>query len=160
MSTSQLLDYEILLLLAKHGKERILTALADKLHLTMDELQCRLEELKLIQPKHGRRKQLDPEEFLDGLLKRYPSKSENLKLLYTRYDSKAFLPELRDVRAFLDRHSSNPAPVKSRMEALPQLFELLACFDSTFLAVLCQPPESRAHSDLAVIADAILGRSG
>lgn len=158
MAPEQFLEYEVALLLAKYGERRVASALAAKLRLSPDQLERKLSELAHVKPKTSNRKPLDAMPFIESLAAQAPEKAANLRLLFTRFQNKTFLPELKDVRRFLERHSSEVGTVKSRVEMAPRLFKLLSTVDVSELTDLCEGNAEKEYSSLGIISDQIMRR--
>jgi hypothetical protein len=158
MSSQKFLDYEIALLLAKYGKNALLGALAKQLKLTPDQLEAFLQSPPA--PKSGARAPKGPwlNDLIMQLAQERPNKAEALRTLYGRLENRTFLPELRDVRRFFDRHGRSLGNTKSRSESLPRVLKLLAELDITELEGLCQAQPEDTRSSLGVISDEILRR--
>lgn len=162
MGPEQYLDYEVTLLLAKHGEKHVLSALATKLGLTTEELQLTLEALKTRRPRTIKaRKPIDPSRTIESIILEHPEKATSLRLLYSRFQNRTFLPELKDVKRFFDRHSRKtpPPPLRSRIQSTFGLFRLLAEMDAEALEDLCHDSETVERSDLGIISDAIMMRN-
>ncbi len=158
MSYSKFLDYEVALLLAKHGERALLGALAKQLKLTPEQLEAFLQSP--LARKSGTRSTRRPflSDLVTQLAQEHPNKAEALRTLYSRLENRSFLPELRDVRRFLDRHRGSPGNTKSRSASLPRVLKLLAELDVTELEGLCQAQPETSHSSLELISDQILRR--
>lgn len=158
MTPQQSLKYHLALLLATHGEKAVLTALADTIKLSQDELERLLIELKELGPRNRRKTTGTKQDVVELLVTQHPDKAEVLRALSARYRNKTFLPELRDVRRFFEQHSRSIGQTKSRSDALPKLARLLVDLDLGELKALCALPESNEYSSLGVISDQILGR--
>jgi hypothetical protein len=158
VTPEQLLDYEIALLLAKHGEKRVVTALGRRLGLSSEELQRRLSELNKVRPRTSTPKPVDASRIIGTIAAEKPEKVPSLKLLLARFQNKTFLPELKDVRRFFDRHSHALGTVKSRAEAAPRLFKLLGTLDASELGSLCEGDQEKEYSSLGIISDEIMRR--
>jgi len=159
MTPHQLLRYHLVLLVAANGKQQVLATLADVLRLSPEELDTTLGAVKTLdaageKPPKGTR----PRDPIDAVVKRHPDKAEALMKLNARFTNKAFLPELRDIRRFLDDHSQPFKTLKSRSDALPKVLNVLAQLDLRELRRLCEQPDSREYSALGIISDEIMGR--
>lgn len=160
MRPEELLDYEIALLLAKHGENRVLGTLAAKLKLSPEQLERKLAELNNRgTPTKSTRKPIDATAAVESIAAEQPEKASHLRLLLDRFQNKTFLPELKDVRRFFDLHSAGLGSVKSRAEAVPRLFKLLGSLDESELAGLSEGERPEDRSSLGIISDAIMRRS-
>jgi len=158
MSSQKFLDYEVALLLAKYGKNGLLSALAKQLELTPEQLEAFLHSPPA--PKSDARarstKRPSLSDFVMQLAQEHPDKAEALRTLYGRLENRTFLPELRDVRRFFERHGRPHGNTKSRSESLPRVLKLLAELDVTELEDLCETQPENTRSSLGLISDEIL----
>jgi hypothetical protein len=99
---------------------------------------------------------------IDELTARFPTRADDLRELYIRFQERTFLPALHDVKIFLYRHSAEPRALRARSAALAEVFNLLAHLPDRELGQVLAEARMRASgkSDLEIVADAILGRSG
>ena len=158
MESVQLLDYEIVLLLAKYGEKRVLSMLAERLGLSADELQRRLKRIKEATPRITTRKPIDPHRIVDSIISEKPEKAAHLRRLFSRFQSRTFLPELKDVKRFFERHGRDFGKVKSRAQVIKPLFMLLANLDTSELASLGEYIPEDNYSSLGIISDEIMRR--
>ena len=156
MGSSKFLDYELTLLLAKHGKPAVLRALAGKLDLGPDELERILETALNGGSVALTKRKPRPADPIEELAAAYPDKAKLLWTLHTYFENRKFLPELRDVKRFFDQHDYPLGATRSRSESLPKQFKLLAELDVSELETLCQTHPDGEYSSLGVIADEIL----
>jgi len=156
MISQTLLDYEILLLLAKHGEKDLVSAIARNLGLSTDEVEKRLQQLRELKPKSRSRNRIDPYKRVESLIGEHPERANYLEALFQRFRNKTFLPELRDVRRFFHEHSAALGHVKSRSAAIVGLFKLLATLDLGELADLSQEPEGMEYSSLGILSKEIM----
>ncbi len=157
-SSSKFLNYEITLLLAKYGKNAVLGTLAKKLELTPEELEIILRTPLAEKSSSRSRKKPSPIDLVTQLADEYPTKAQLLRTLHARFENRSFLPELRDVKRFFDRHARSLGVPKSRRESLPKVLKLLAELDAAELETLCQAQPENAYSSLGLISDEILRR--
>jgi hypothetical protein len=158
--TTAYLDYEVALLLAKYGKVAVLSSLSKQLKLSQNELEDSLHAIPEPKPSRGAAAKAHALDPTDEIAKEYPKKAEYLRRLRDRFESRAFLPELRDVRRFFDQHRSDFGSNKSRAESLPQLLRLLAELSISELDSLCGAQAQDSYSSLGLIADEILRKHG
>lgn len=160
MISSNFLEYEIALILAKYGEKQVLSTLAKNLGLSARELDFKLQNVKYLKPKVTTRQHTDPKKIIDSLIIANPEKSEFLNLLLARFQNRTFLPELKDVKRLLNRYSTLKSSVKSRSSAAPYLFRLLASLDLKELASLCEANQDQdTYSSLGIISDEIMRRN-
>ena len=158
MTSAKIIDYEIILLLTKYGRNKVIDALAKQLNTSREDLDARLREMTTAKPTPRsqptkRRSQADP---LPAVIAKYPDKAEPLRILHDRFLNRTFLPELRDVRRFFDRRGWDFGRIQTRAKSLSSLLDLLAELEIAELKELCATPHPADYSALAVIADEIL----
>lgn len=158
MMSSTYLQYEVALLLAKYGKNAVLSALAEKVKLSHEQLESLLKELPTKKAPRHARKSSATVDSIEEMVRDHPAKAHLLRTLHGRFRNRTFLPELRDVRGFFEQHSRNLGATKSRSESFRRLFKLLAGLDLAELDALCQAEPQGAYSSLGVISDEILRR--
>ena len=89
-----------------------------------------------------------------------PARKQRLSKLHDLFQQRAFLPELKDVRRFLERHVDEPPMPRSRERGRKIVFELLATISEDRFNRIYDEALMRAggKGDLAIVADAILKR--
>ncbi len=158
MTSPRFLDYEVVLLLAKYGKDTVLNAVARRLTLTQEELESLLNGIDRSKaPRRSAKNRVV--DAIEPIVAQFPQKSEQLRALQGHFRNRTFLPELRDVRRFFEQHSRNLGNAKSRAESLPKLMMLLAALDVAELNDLCRARTCSEYSSLGIISDEILGRN-
>lgn len=162
MRPEQILEYELLLLLAKHGEQRVLKALAQTLGVSDEDISATLGKLRTIstksRTKEAKKGTTGALPTLEAISEKDPEKARCLELLLKRFESRDFLPELKDVRRFCERHASSLGPAKSREKSGPHLFRLLTTLDTDELKTLCEDVSQIGFSSLGVISDEIMRR--
>ena len=158
MSYSKFLDYEVAILLAKHGERALLGALAKQLKLTPEQLEAFLQSPPARKSGARSTKRLLLSDLVTRLAQEHPNKAEALRKLHGRLENRTFLTERKDVRRFLDRHGSSLGSTKSRSAALPKVLKLLAALDVTELEELCEAQPETSRSSLELLSDEILRR--
>jgi MinD-like ATPase involved in chromosome partitioning or flagellar assembly len=159
ITSSQFLDYEVALLLAKYGKSALLAAFAKQLQLTADELEAFLKTPLSDKPAPRSTKRSSPVDLVEQLAQECPNKAQFLRTLHGRFGDRTFLPELRDVKRFFEQHDRPFGTSRSRAETLHKVLRLLAELDVAELERLCQIQPESTYSSLAVISDEILRRA-
>jgi hypothetical protein len=162
MTPAELIQAEVSLLLIKYGPEAVLSALAKRINQPLEQLRHFVDQLAsvpVVEPKNTQKKA--PKAFdLDSLLIAHPTKVVALKTLHARYLNRTFLPELRDVKRFLERRGHVTANPKSRVAAASVLFRMIAELPDSELTQLCEEPEhGLGTSSLGIISDEILRRN-
>lgn len=152
-----LLNLELRLLVARHGKVEIAKALSTIGDVDLAVVDDSLKDYERKRGKKGarrtRRKSI--EEMVRDANPR-PTARGLVEKLARAYDERDFLPELRDVRRFLESRRVSVEPLRSRSDALPKVLRVLAEHDLEELAAL-DKGRAAGGSDLGVITDQILG---
>lgn len=157
MSSAKFLDYEVALLLAKYGRSAVSRALAEKVNMTVEELEAALQALPTRAAARHPRKKHSLLELAEQLGKTHPEKASGLRELAIRFENRAFLPELRDVKRFFGQHIGAHVAAKSRGESGPRVLNMLANLDISELNALCREEPANSYSSLGLISDQILG---
>lgn len=158
MSTSSFVDYEVALMLAKYGKRTLLDALAQKLQMTPNQLEVVLQTPPKERAIPRVRKEMSSAELVNELAHEHTKKGDLLRTLHERFLNRTFLPNLRDVKRFLEGHARPAGALKSRAGSVDKVLRLLAELDFEELETLCQAQPEGGYSSLALISDAILHR--
>jgi hypothetical protein len=160
MSTLRFLNYEVALLLAQYGRSAVLGAVARHVALSEAELEAILEKLPVKGPNTIRaRKPIAPDELIEATFANHPDKADHLRKIRSRFESRFFLPDLRDVKRFCDQHGFSVKSIKSRQEFLPKLLKLMADLDERELATLVESPSDSRQSTLGMISDEVMRKN-
>ena len=160
MTQESLVNLEVRFLLARYGRQRVLEVIANIGEVDLSHIEAALESYESRDKRSGKLKPVN----VDALVERLGLDADSKALVYglaIAYESRSFLPQLRDVRRFLASCGIERA-VKSRRDALPQLMQALSRCDADRLRDLASLPDDSRRGDLGVISDQILGaeRSG
>ena len=144
------------LLIAEYGRDRVIAALAEIESVGYDEIERELQAHK--RRKIGRRHKRPT--TLSELLKNSnldPKTLSLVKQVGCAYENKKYLPELWQVKRFLDSHGIETRNIRSRVAALPLIVKTLSNLADDELADLAAGSSKSARGDLGIIADQILG---
>ena len=153
-----ILDLELRLLIARHGKARVseaLSAIGD-VDVAVIGAGIRAYEDKTRKNKSRTR----PRKTMTEMVREaHPNSLEAYRLvekLGCAYENKEFLPELREVNHFLETQGNRARTFRSRADALPSVLRVLARCELDKLQTFHN--KRRDHvSDLGIITDQILG---
>jgi hypothetical protein len=156
---TDLLDLELRLLLARHGRDRVIAALARVSDTSPEEIEETLREFE----RSTSRRRVKPQKTVRAILAdlKIPSKkifdlvSEAAGLL----EAKVIFPNRREVIAFLRKHGIDRSGAKSRREALPQVLRILSSLDEPQLREVLETASRSGESDYALLANKILGKT-
>jgi hypothetical protein len=159
VSQDALIKIEVRLLAARYGRRRVIEALAaiDNVDLAVIESEIEKFEAKAKQRRQKQRRRKGVPELIEQV--DLPDNSRQIveRMAYA-YEEKQFLPVLRDVKRFLESQGVAANKLRSRLDALPRVIEVLARQSNEGLEKLVAESQTSAQGDLGVIADQILGR--
>lgn len=154
-----LLDLELRLLIARHGKTRVsevLSAIGD-VDLAVIDSGIKAYEEKAKRNKTQRRRRKSIEQMVRNANPESLDAERLIAKLARAYEDREFLPALREAKYFLESRGVPVAKFRSRADALPAVLRVLAQTRLDDLQVLDE--NRRVHgSDLGIITDQILGR--
>lgn len=85
MTTDEILELELSLLLIKYGERKVLNSLAKVNGLSDNELEIKLKKIRGAEKKPAARKSKDPSKVVEEIINQHPQKSHILRLLYSRF---------------------------------------------------------------------------
>ena len=159
MSADEILELELSLLLINYGERKVMKSLARVNGLNDNELESKLKRIHQLEKKPRSRKSVDGSKAIEAIISRHPEKSQLLNLLHSRFESRSFLPELKDVKRLFNRHSTHSTKLKSRNASAVRVFRLLASLDENELQKLTEEQDRTNYSSLGVISDEIMKRA-
>ena len=154
-----LLEIDLRLLLLRHGRQKVLQALAHLGDETPEQLQHRLNavEQKRNSRTKGRKQPQSAVDLVKGAAGERQELLEPLRALAVEYENRTFLPQLRDVERFLDRLGAPHGKLKSRSAAAPILVRTLAKLSPEDLGKLRAGDAGQGDSEYSLLARAIMG---
>jgi hypothetical protein len=154
----QLLDIDVRLLVLRHGRQRVLSALARLVEQTPEELE---EQLRTLGHISVTRRRKEPSqsliEFAVSECRDRGEILEPLRALAVAFENRSFLPNLRDVQRFLHRTGASPQKLKSRAAAGPVVIHVLSKLPRDELDNLVSQGAPGGESDYALLSRAIMG---
>ena len=161
MNQDALLELELRILMARHGRKKVLDALSRIKQTTVAALASDVkafEDTTAINSRPGRRwPRKSVREIVRDLNLMNDEVGSLVEKLGIAYESRAFLPVLRDVKTFLEKKGVPAGEIRSRTEALPILLATLSRLSTEELRSI-DIERLDTRSDLAIIADHVLGR--
>ncbi len=160
MQSEIILGIEVRLLIVKYGYARVIETLAAVRGVPEEEILELIEKVELGKKEKAKKRketETNVEEIVEKVALEHPEKSSQIKELAVQFNNKRFLPELKDVRRFLDKQSVKPVNIKSRVVAAKQIFRILGTLSSQELSELIKM--DRTESDFSILSDQIIGKS-
>ncbi|GKV95864.1 hypothetical protein H2Y56_14890 [Pectobacterium aroidearum] len=155
MTPQLFLRYQLTLLLAQYGNKKIIAELKKILKLSEKEMESLLISLDEIeQPRRARPN--EKTNIQSNYLNESSNRAKLLKEINDSYTLKKFLPELKDVKHFLESNSSAIEKIRSRSDAQISVLKALSSLDDSELEFIVENMRSREKSSLGIISDEIL----
>lgn len=154
----EMLSYDVALLLLRYGPSPVVGELAQQLGMSEERLLVDLDRMRDLPRKGSATKRRATGFSVEKFVSEHPEMAEMLITLDARYENRTFLPELRDVKRFLDKHGHTLRTVKSRQVAKRRVFEVLVGLEPRRVVDLAKEQFSGADSSLGMISDQILRR--
>lgn len=160
MTSKDYLRLHLSLLLAQYGEHGVLEGLAPLLGTSFNDLHARLNDVRKV--GHARsKKRTGPTKIgsnVESLFADNPEKAGVLRKIQARFAARTFLPELKDVRRFLDRHGQPSSSLKKRDDTFARVAMQLVSLPKEELEAILSEQVSSGYSSLGIISDQILGR--
>ena len=148
------LELELRLLIVRYNRKRVLHALARLGDQTPEQLE------ELLRAAEEKRKAKRPEPSVMDIVasesRVHPEIAEPLRLLGLAFQNRTFLPQLRDVRRFLDRTSSTHGKLRSREAAAASVFCALGKLTRDELLRLTAHNDASGESEFSMLAREIM----
>lgn len=156
--SDKFIDIDVKLLVLRYGRDKVLAALARLVEQTPAEIEHQLQTLER-RPAIGRKNKpsLSLTEVAESECASRAEIFGVVRTLAIAFDSRSFLPNLRDVHRFLDRIGAPNPKLKSRDAAGPVVIRALSKLPADQLANLASTHVSSGESDYALLSRAIMG---
>jgi len=159
MKNNSILRGHIALLLLEYGKNSVLRSLAELIEQEPYDLEKILDNINKVKTTQTKQTPVAKSFIsINSVLEKHPEKASLVRSLMDRYDNRTLLPELKDVRRFLEKHSQTPKSLKSRVDAAPKIIRVLIELPLQELEAMLSNPPNKEFSDLGIISDQILSR--
>lgn len=159
MTTPELLKIQLRLLIAQFGRKTVLEAFAGLTDVTPEQLQ---EEIARFEATKRTKRPKSDRSLAELVAVLAPITEEARNLITTLgrlYESKQFLPNLRDAEEFLRRAGEPIKKHKSRREALSAVLKVLSATPMNELqSLVAQATNASGQSDYAILANQIMGK--
>ena len=157
MQSEKILDIEIQLLIIKYGYNKVYEALTAKRDISINSIEQQLNQLEKPSQKKSKSKPLTVEKITAKFITESPHISTQLHELSLRFQNKTFLPQLKDVRRFIEKKLNKPVVLKDRITSTKQLFELLREMPKHELEELLESTNTD-QTDFALLSSQIIGK--
>jgi hypothetical protein len=159
MSTHDYLKLQVRLLVVEFGRRPVLEAFAAASEAPPDQIQDELSRREA----NNRSKALKQPKSIDAIIAGIPmttdSQRQAIASLGRLYESRQFLPNLRDAEEFLRRSGALLKKQKSRKDALPLVLKALSGIAQSELdSILADATRSPGQSDYAILAKQLMGK--
>ena len=157
---NQILDLELKLLIARYGKAKVAKALSKIGNTDLPAIKAGIEDYEIgtKRSKAQRRTEKSIEEMVRDVNPDRPDITHLLEKLARAYKNKEFLPNLGEVKRFLEERDISTSKIRSRRPALRAVLKVLASCSIDELRELDEEKRG-SRSDLGIITDQILGHS-
>lgn len=157
--SADFLRTQLRLLIAQFGRRSVLEAFAAATDSTPEQIQDEISKLETAR----RAKSTKRDKTLTELLAALPSASTRARELLSQlghmFETKQFLPNLRDTVEFLQRRGGPLRKHKSRKEALGAILKSLSeMSESELESLVSHSAKTGGKSDYAVLADQLMGK--
>ncbi len=160
MSTQDYLRVQVRLLVAQFGRRAALEALAAASEASPEQIQDAIARLEANKKAKTAKHPKSLDERLAALSPLPDEQRDIVRSLGRLYESKQFLPNLRDAEEFLRRSGAPPKRHKSRMGALASVLDVLSSMSQPDLeGLLVDITRSQEQSDYAILAEQLMGKS-
>jgi hypothetical protein len=155
MNDKQFVQSYLALIISKYGETLVSEALTDLIGSSEKK-----SEKPLTKEKQNNTKiNLTKSKQFQELEEKHPDKFIAVKDLMERFENKTFLPELKDIKRFLEKQGLiNSSSIKSRKSAESKITQTLFTLPVEELEIILSSPVNDEHSSLGIIADEILRR--
>jgi hypothetical protein len=159
MNTHDYLKFQIRLLVAEFGRRPLVEAFAAASEVAPDQIHEELAKLEA----NKRAKAVKHPKSLDELIAGLPATTDEqrraIASLGRLYESKQFLPNLRDAEEFLLRSGASAGKHRNRKDALLLILKALASMSQSELdAILADATRHPGQSDYAILANQLMGK--
>lgn len=152
-----LLNIEIRLLIQKYGYQAIMQSLADIKETSIEEITDLVIALENSKKQANNPKKAKND--IDLILKQVANhdNSELLIELLNRFQNKTFLPQLKDVKRFLERLGMNVGNINLRASSAKKLFGKLQSLRKEELESILEEVPINGESAFSALANEIIG---
>lgn len=157
MTKDKLLELEVKLLIARHGRQAVLQTLSAINRVSLNQLE---KEISSVGKGSGHRKRRRTKSLDELVEAEHPANNDKKALLLTlmhSYSAREFLPGLKDVRRFLESRGETIHSVRSRVDAMPKVVRALSGLPQDVLRALIEDSDPAKRNDLGILAKEIIG---
>lgn len=158
----KLLELEVRLLMLRYGRRPVLDALATISEQSVEQLEQQLKAME--DGVRSKRKRPSKPTLMEVAMvesEGRPEIANLLRVIATKFENRAFLPNLRDVERFLyriEQPRSSRRAFKSRTAAGLALIRALAKLPQEEVHRLADTAPSAGESDYSILSRAIMGK--
>jgi hypothetical protein len=159
MSPNDFMKLQVRLMIAHFGRRNVLEALATASDMSPEELEKELAELKQRSSAKRTKREKSLEEMITGLPPMDDERRKMVEHLGRQFESKQFLPELRDAQEFFRKGGAVAKKHRSRRDALIAVLKMLRTMPLDELSALVSETTGGAgQSDFTLLANQLMGK--
>jgi hypothetical protein len=159
MTTSEFLKVQLRLLTAHFGRKTVLDAFAGLTDTTPEQLQEEITRLEAARRARVPKPEKSLDEFVAGLPPMAEPIRNSVMQLGRLFESKLFLPNLRDAEEFLRRAGEPTRKFKKRKEAFGAVLKVLSeTHERDLESLVSQNANTGGKSDYAILANQLMGK--
>ncbi len=160
MNNQEILEIEVSLLFIKYGYNKIVEAISKIKNEPINEVELKLNSIKkiTIDNKISKENYVDAVSTVTKLISPNSDIAPKLIELAKKWDNKLFLPQMNDVRKFMERNGAEKYDKKSRKLSVKDVFVLLSKMDKKSLDELLNET-SVISNDLSIISNQIFKKN-
>lgn len=155
MQSDKILEIEIQLLLIKYGFTKVMKAIANNQNQSIEHIEQLIVDLKTKKTPKRKLQQLSAEEIVKKNWPELSAIDSELNRLAIMFDNKTFLPQLKDVRRFIERQQNKSINLKTRISGVKRVFEILKQMTQSELHELIHGNDP-TQSDFSLLSDQII----
>jgi hypothetical protein len=159
MMTNDFLKTQLRLLIAQFGRRTVLESLANATDVTPEQIHKEIAKLETTRRAKSFKRDKSLEELLASLTPVSTHAKELLAQLGRMFETKQFLPNLRDAEGLLRRRGIPERKYKSRKEVFGPILRCLSeMAESELESLVAHNSNASGKSDYAVLANQLMGK--
>jgi len=159
MSASDILRLQLRLLVSEFGRKAVVDVLAGLSDLSREQLEAEIAAHEARKRAKVPKREKSLEEIVGLLAVNSEDAKRTISQIGRLYETKQFLPSLREAEEFVRRSGSSPKKFKSRKAALASVLKAVSEMpDGEMQSLLAQVTNGCGQSDYALLANQLMGK--